>query len=386
MASIKELSALLAALYAAPLEPEMWQVFLDRLCAVTNTASSYMVTIDPEQGNVTLAGGGLNFNPETLRLYNEHYGANDPYAAPAMAKPRVGVIQAEELVSRPDLFRSELYNEVLHPYDLEHMVLLSCGCAEEAGLFPFWRSPKQGPMDSASLNLLETLLPHVQTALRLRTKVMASNATDLFSEAALDAMSTAALLVTGKGRVRHMNQLAAVYLRRGDGLRLHQNVLTATDSAEDEQLALLIAGASANGKNGSEAVRGGGALRVSRARSQGVLQVTVLAVSEHKQIAGYESSALVLISDPSSLPRPRTTLMQQLYGLTPAESRLADLLLEGIEVREAAEHLHITIGTARFHLKRVLAKTGSHRQTELLRLMLSLPVRDAEVKLTTQGQ
>jgi DNA-binding CsgD family transcriptional regulator len=386
MASIKELSGLLAALYAAPLEPEMWQVFLDRLCALTNTASSYMVTVDPEQGNVTLAGGGLNFNPETLRLYNEHYGANDPYAAPAMAKPRVGVIQAEELVSRPDLFRSELYNEVLHPYDLEHMVLLSCGCAEEAGLFPFWRSPKQGQMDSASLNLLETLLPHVQTALRLRTKVMASNATDLFSEAALDAMSTAALLVTGKGRVRHMNQLAAVYLRRGDGLRLHQNVLTATDSAEDEQLALLIAGASANGKNGSEAVRGGGALRVSRARSQGVLQVTVLAVSEQKQIAGYESSALVLISDPSSLPRRRTSLMQQLYGLTPAESRLADLLLEGIEVREAAEHLHITIGTARFHLKRVLAKTGSHRQTELLRLMLSLPVRDAEVKLTTQGQ
>jgi DNA-binding CsgD family transcriptional regulator len=93
-----------------------------------------------------------------------------------------------------------------------------------------------------------------------------------------------------------------------------------------------------------------------------------------------------LISDPSSLPRRRTSLMQQLYGLTPAESRLADLLLEGIEVREAAEHLHITIGTARFHLKRVLAKTGSHRQTELLRLMLSLPVRDAEVKLTTQGQ
>jgi DNA-binding CsgD family transcriptional regulator/PAS domain-containing protein len=377
MTSIKELSSLLASLYAAPLEPEMWQVFLDRLCTMTNTASAYMVGIHPELGNVTLAGGGLDFNPETLRLYNEHYGANDPYASPAMAKPRVGLIEAEELVSRADLFRSELYNEVLRPHALEHMVLLSCGSAEEAGLFPMWRSPGQGPMDAASLDLLETLLPHMQMALRLRTKVMACNATDLFSEAALDAMSVAALLVTGKGRVRQMNKLAAEYLRRGDGLQLRRNVLVADDSEEQEKLALLIAGAAANGRNCSEAVAGGGAIMVSRVRTQCALQVTVLPVPEQKEFAGSESFALIMVSDPSSLPRPRTALMQQLFGLTPAESRLTDLLLNGLEVREAAERLLITLETARFHLKRVLTKTGTHRQTELMRLMLSLPVRAA---------
>jgi hypothetical protein len=82
MASIQELSALLAALYAAPLEPEMWQVFLDRLCALTNTASSYMITINPEQGNMTLAGGGLNFNPETLRLLQRALWGERPIRRP----------------------------------------------------------------------------------------------------------------------------------------------------------------------------------------------------------------------------------------------------------------------------------------------------------------
>jgi DNA-binding CsgD family transcriptional regulator len=33
----------------------------------------------------------------------------------------------------------------------------------------------------------------------------------------------------------------------------------------------------------------------------------------------------------------------------------------------------ITFETARFNLKRVLAKTGTRRQAELMRLMLSLP-------------
>jgi DNA-binding CsgD family transcriptional regulator len=35
--------------------------------------------------------------------------------------------------------------------------------------------------------------------------------------------------------------------------------------------------------------------------------------------------------------------------------------------------MRITLATARFQLKRVLAKTGTHRQSELMRLMLSLP-------------
>jgi hypothetical protein len=78
MISTVELSELFAALYAAPLDPEKWQVFLDRLSALIEISCGYMVSICPEEGNVLLAGG-LNFNPEVLQLYNEHYGANDPY-------------------------------------------------------------------------------------------------------------------------------------------------------------------------------------------------------------------------------------------------------------------------------------------------------------------
>jgi DNA-binding CsgD family transcriptional regulator len=35
--------------------------------------------------------------------------------------------------------------------------------------------------------------------------------------------------------------------------------------------------------------------------------------------------------------------------------------------------LHTTLATTRFQLKRVQAKTNTHRQSELIKLMLSLP-------------
>jgi DNA-binding CsgD family transcriptional regulator len=82
---------------------------------------------------------------------------------------------------------------------------------------------------------------------------------------------------------------------------------------------------------------------------------------------------LIFISDPGSKPGSRTGVLRVLYRLTPTESRLADLLLQRREVREAADQLGTTLETSHFHLKRVLAKTGTRRQTELIRLMLSLP-------------
>jgi DNA-binding CsgD family transcriptional regulator len=86
-----------------------------------------------------------------------------------------------------------------------------------------------------------------------------------------------------------------------------------------------------------------------------------------------EAAALVQFSDPFALPRSRRTVLRALYGLTPTESRLADLLLQGLEVREVADRMSTTLETARCHLKRVMAKTGTRRQAELMRLMLTLP-------------
>lgn len=64
-----------------------------------------------------------------------------------------------------------------------------------------------------------------------------------------------------------------------------------------------------------------------------------------------------------------------LYGLTPAESRLAWLLVGDRSLAEAADQLGITQNTARTVLKRILAKTGTKRQASLVRLLLSGPAQ-----------
>ena len=75
----------------------------------------------------------------------------------------------------------------------------------------------------------------------------------------------------------------------------------------------------------------------------------------------------------SGSPASRASVLQALYGLTPAECCLADLLADGYEVGDSAERMRTKVETARTQLKTIFRKTGATRQAELLRMMLRLP-------------
>lgn len=64
-------------------------------------------------------------------------------------------------------------------------------------------------------------------------------------------------------------------------------------------------------------------------------------------------------------------LLVDLFDLLPSEARLAAALAGGDGLAEAARRLGLTIETARNYSKRIFAKTDTHGQTDLVRLILS---------------
>lgn len=85
--------------------------------------------------------------------------------------------------------------------------------------------------------------------------------------------------------------------------------------------------------------------------------------------------ALVLVGQRGSVGgTPGETDLRQLFDLTPAESKVALMLCLGHTPKEVARDLHLSVATVRSHLASVLAKTGTSRQVELIRLLTSLPI------------
>jgi DNA-binding CsgD family transcriptional regulator len=82
--------------------------------------------------------------------------------------------------------------------------------------------------------------------------------------------------------------------------------------------------------------------------------------------------AIVYVTDPAETLSLDRAVLRQLFGLTPAEAALADLLCGGERLADAASALGITQNTARAQLKSVFQKTGATRQAELVKLLLAL--------------
>lgn len=112
---------------------------------------------------------------------------------------------------------------------------------------------------------------------------------------------------------------------------------------------------------------------ISRRPPKRPLQLVVAPFHSSEVFLDNRPSALVFLSDPDAIPASRSTILRTLYRLSPTECRLVALLVAGNELVLAADQLGMTAHTARFHLKTVFRKTGTNRQTDLIRLVLGLP-------------
>ena len=93
-------------------------------------------------------------------------------------------------------------------------------------------------------------------------------------------------------------------------------------------------------------------------------------------VSGCESAgppvdqAILFICDPKQAVAVDQPSLRALFGLTRAEGVFAELLMQGQSVETAADRLCISVNTARTHLKRILLKTDTGRQAELVRVLM----------------
>ena len=84
-------------------------------------------------------------------------------------------------------------------------------------------------------------------------------------------------------------------------------------------------------------------------------------------------ASAIFLGDPGIGVAGTEHALADLYDLTPSEERLALRLAAGDTLAEAAARLGIRLSTARGVLRSVFEKTGTHRQPNLVRLLLTLP-------------
>ncbi len=90
----------------------------------------------------------------------------------------------------------------------------------------------------------------------------------------------------------------------------------------------------------------------------------------------FTGAAHIFVVTSVSTPKaPPAHILSGLFDLSPAESRVAQKIVEGGSVEEIATAGNLSRETVRNQIKSVLAKTGTSRQAELVGLLLGAQIK-----------
>jgi DNA-binding CsgD family transcriptional regulator len=376
MVSLGAFSGLLQVLYSAPLEQEQWQRFLARVCECTQSSLGVFIAADTGSGLAVLASGGTRDHSATVSSYNRQYAQSDPFRPAIVHRCRAskpeGVYTEDQLIPEETFLRTELYRGLLGPADLRHGTITCLACTvRRLDVVSLWRSPEEGPIGANGRRVMELLVPHVQIALKIRRALGAAEQRLADAEAMANASPTATFVLTRDGRVEHCNTAAESLIRTGTMLRLANGRLTACNEDHNASLTKLFKDAVSPSYSPSS-TRSGHVLPFHTPDGKYPLQLLAAPLPEtHRQRS--HADLLLLVTDPEKPASFPDDILHALFALTPAEIQVANGLLMGYSAEEIACLRRVSVGTIRQQVKSMLTKTGTSRQSEMVRMFMRLP-------------
>lgn len=374
-------SKLLGLLYEALVRPERFQEFLAEVSRLI-ACDKATITFHDEKNRSPATRFFWGLRRDAMREYDAYWATKNPVwttrnpvAVPILKQALQSGFWhgfARSVVREAAYEKSDYYNGWGRRYGVYHVAL---GVASNDGhgvtALSLMRPKSAGALDQGALDLMRLLIPHFKRAFEVYQKLEALRASSEAANVALDRLEAACISVAADGRVVSMNGNAEAIVENHSGITVRQGKLAATESSESTRLEHLIASAAQTGAGSGTSA--GDAMKLHGSETSEPLAVTTVPFCSSYLPGKERPCALVFLTDPAAKPKSRAANLSMLFGLTPAECRLADLLAEGLELRNCAECMHITVGTARFMLKSIFHKTETHRQSQLIRLLMGMP-------------
>lgn len=362
--SANDALALVGRLHRGILSPSEWEQGLLDLAAFVGADRATSYIWNKNLQTAVIEDSGV-LDAQARLHYAEQYQHIDP-AREKLGNGSIGALYVDQLDLGPQrISDSPFYREYLRPNGIESvMEMVVDDTHASQWIVGFQRVSGRPLFDLANAVALRAMLPHLQTAFRLRIKLRELQHSNAWNLATLNKIGFPLIMVDDHIRIITANVSGRQWISdpsnpiNGDnGLDagLKNAILRACGNAESPALVAAYSFAMQDGSG---------------------RQATILALP---MIAPQE--------DAHEMPRPCTLLaglgmqkeggasgdiLKDLFGLTRSEIALTARLAAGMTLNEVAEINGTSRETIRSHLKAVMRKTRTRRQSELTALLAGL--------------
>ena len=363
VASLGDFSRIVSAIHAAAITSHHW---VEAMEAVRSTFASTAAGMMMFEGTTRVIHDA-SIPPDAESAYRNYYRRVD-YVLHAVERGPVGLIRGGAPLIALNA-RSEFNVDWMRPHQMDGGVFVRLtGGPVPACLAVATPKGSEAFASTEHLQMVSALVPHLQQALRAQDhlKELVHRADDVAE--AVQHIRHGVYVVGSAARVIYANHVAESIEASGDGPYVRSGCLGLKNPSAEAALRKAVT--IALGDDGAVA-RSGSSMSCPRIGGERSYILHVLPFTS-TPMDGRDPQALVIVIDPHRQTEPAPDVLQRLYGLTRAEAEVALRLTRGDGLKPISDELSVSIATVRTHLAHVFGKTGTHRQAELVRLLLAI--------------
>ena len=283
------------------------------------------------------------------------------------------VLDRASLQRDHDFARSAFFDYVVRPEGRFHCLVTTPYVTPTQRFHMIVGRPMtQNDFSSDDVRVVRALLPHVGRLIASGVTLGESRSDATVLASALDRMPEAVILVSPGCRLVFANKGGRRLLNLGDGLRLAGGAVVTgaatTDAALRHAVALAIGPAASAAP-----------IQVRRPSGLPPLNIRIRPLRDEPepesapgaQRAAEPALAMLEVGEPETPVSVDGGRLAREFGLTNKERDVVAHLARGLDLRGASVALGVSYHTARHHLRHVFAKTETHRQSELIRMVLA---------------
>lgn len=363
---------LLPGIYAAATNPLRWPEVLGAIVRLLDGHKGLLFShqATPEQKGIWVPH---RITDEDFRPYVERYHAFDVWM---QRGHELGVfvpgkvVTGDDLLPRQEFLDSVFYREHLALHDIHDLCagILHDGSEHDIPIvhIAIYRPLAKPSFGEADKMLLAALIPHLREATRIGFRTASIERQVVIMQSAVETLSPALVLLDAQGTVVFANSRAQRLLTSNDRLRVVSGRLIVEGGQQAKLDALLKA--SPTGETMF------GVLSPSGKPNIWLIRVPMPLGGNSPPDARRPTVAL-MIHDSTAIDTIDFEGFAKVHGLTPAEGRLMNLLLQHTALPPVSRELGVSIHTVRSQLRSIREKTGTQRQAELVRMLMSWPRR-----------
>lgn len=379
--SNQKYTELVDLIYAVTDSFDGWQVFCKELSLALDAASTQISTLDLQ--NLSLAFTVFDGQRDSAEYYAAEIEAmkvpvnQDPRWLLALAMIPDEWVQCHKLFGDSTADFVQTHQQMISTFGARY----SAGCKlfqdqEILALLIILTSELRQPLSETEFNFINRLTPHIKRVIQLQKHLYRFSMAALVGYAMINKLHQPVILLSLTGTVLHVNTAATHLMQQTEIIKIQNNNFAMPEPylGEFQKNCQAFELCYRTGNYIAELEKNDTCVRIMHSDEETMFVFSSLILPE-TSMKSFGTRPLIMLTfyHPDFAPPVDSQLLSTALNLTPAECRIALLLLEGLSLKEIASENNVSIDTVKKQLQSIYEKTDTNKQVDLVKLLLNFP-------------